>query len=108
MCWCSAMVVLQILSGYRDHLLAIGDDGVGTADFFIVLMRESITDADGGTLGVQLEGAWDHAASVEAVDPRATAADALPDGPPRGGFSLNENEDYFQALVKANLPFMQV
>lgn len=99
------MAVLQILSGYREQLLAGDDDGLDKADFFVSLMRESITDPAGGALGVQMEGAWDPPA---AADPAAAAADALPQGPPRGSFTSAENEEYFNTLLEAGLPMMHV
>ena len=102
---CRAMAVLQILSGYREQLLAGDDDGLDKADFFVSLMRESITDPAGGALGVQMEGAWDPTA---AAGPPAAAADALPQAPPRGSFTSAENEEYFNTLLEAGLPMMHV
>eukprot|EP00892_Ulva_mutabilis_P009556 jgi/Ulvmu1/6973/UM033_0031.1 len=105
-----AMAVLQILSGYRDQLMASDDDGLDIADFFVVMMRDSVTDPAGGALGVHMEGAWDGAAGLESMAPPATdddvLPDALPDTPP--GYSAGENEDYFQSLLRPNQPLMHV
>lgn len=103
------MAVLQMLSGYRENLLASGDqDAIDKADFFVRLMRDSIVDPAGGALGVTMEGAWDRAATLPPGEMAAAAADALPEGPPRGSYSSAENEDYFYALLAPDPPQMHV
>lgn len=108
-CCCRAMAVLQVLSGYREHLQTSGDDSeIDKADFFVSLMRESIIDPAGGTLGVAIEGVWDRATTLPPGGVQATAVEALPEGPPRGSFSPTENEDFFNALLQREPPQMHV